>query len=105
MKMYAGTDLKDLRRYFRYSCEKIAFTTCQLSNVCCAMFNVVVKTPDDLLTKPPILNGKPFSHQVISSVSRFTSSSDIAQQTFDIDSLGCRRFFHGSIDRRYSCTT
>jgi len=23
MKMYAGTDLKDLRRYFRYSCEKI----------------------------------------------------------------------------------
>src|SRR5881396_1668534 len=35
------------------SCEKIAFTTCQMSNVCCAMFNVVVKTPDDLLTKPP----------------------------------------------------
>src|SRR6059036_2799587 len=34
-------------------CEKIAFTTCQMSNVCCAMFNVVVKTPDDLLTKPP----------------------------------------------------
>ena len=33
--------------------EKIAFTTCQMSNVCCAMFNVVVKTPDDLLTKPP----------------------------------------------------
>src|SRR5439155_24947974 len=62
--------------------EKIAFTTCQMSNVCCAMFNVVVKTPDDLLTKPP--NGKRFSHQVISSVSRFTSSSDIAQQTFDI---------------------
>src|SRR5439155_10525628 len=25
----------------------------QMSNVCCAMFNVVVKTPDDLLTKPP----------------------------------------------------
>src|SRR5437867_11942062 len=36
-----------------WSCEKIAFTTCQMSNVCCAMFNVVVKTPDDLLTKPP----------------------------------------------------
>src|SRR5881396_4381184 len=35
------------------SYEKIAFTTCQMSNVCCAMFNVVVKTPDDLLTKPP----------------------------------------------------
>ena len=33
--------------------EKIAFTTCQMSNACCAMFNVVVKTPDDLLTKPP----------------------------------------------------
>ncbi len=36
-----------------WSCEKIAFTTCQMSNVCCAMVNVVVKTPDDLLTKPP----------------------------------------------------
>src|SRR6266516_3610224 len=36
-----------------YGAEKIAFTTCQMSNVCCAMFNVVVKTPDDLLTKPP----------------------------------------------------
>src|SRR5439155_7697112 len=36
-----------------WSYEKIAFTTCQMSNVCCAMFNVVVKTPDDLLTKPP----------------------------------------------------
>src|SRR5881396_867910 len=24
-----------------------------MSNVCCAMFNVIVKTPDDLLTKPP----------------------------------------------------
>ncbi len=35
-----------------WSCEKIAFTTCQMSNVCCPMFNVVVKTPDDLLTKP-----------------------------------------------------
>src|SRR5437667_4107384 len=35
------------------SCEKIAFTTCKMSNVCCAMFNVGVKTPDDLLTKPP----------------------------------------------------
>src|SRR5205823_6965508 len=27
------------------SCEKIACTTCQMSNVCCAMFNVVVKAP------------------------------------------------------------
>ena len=59
-------------------------TTCQMSNVCCAMFNVVVKAPDDLVTKPPNLQWERFSHQVISSVGRFTSSSDIAQQTFDI---------------------
>src|SRR5205823_7115246 len=58
--------------------------TCQMSNVCCAMFNVLVKAPDDLLTKPPNLQWERFSHQVISSVGRFTSSSDIAQQTFDI---------------------
>ncbi len=48
------------------------------------MFNVLVKAPDDLLTKPPNLQWERFSHQVISSVGRFTSSSDIAQQTFDI---------------------
>ena len=35
------------------ACASRTFTTCQMSNVCCAMFNVVVKTPDDLLTKPP----------------------------------------------------
>src|SRR6266516_2495926 len=28
-----------------------------MSNVCCGMFNVVVKAPDDLLTKTPNLNG------------------------------------------------
>src|SRR5438045_2866760 len=49
-----------------------------MSNVCCAMFNVLVKAPDDLLTKPPNLQWERFSHQVISSVGRFTSSSDIA---------------------------
>jgi len=31
------------------------WATCQMSNVCCAMFNVLVKAPDDLLTKPPNL--------------------------------------------------
>src|SRR6266704_5767967 len=35
------------------SSEKIASPTCQMSNVCCAMFNVVVKAPDDLLTRLP----------------------------------------------------
>src|SRR2546426_4354648 len=28
-------------------------TTCQMSNVCCAMCNVVVKAPNDLLTRRP----------------------------------------------------
>ena len=55
------------------------------------MFNVLVKAPDDLLTKPPNLQWERFSHQVISSVGRFTSSSDIAQQTFD--NFACRQFF------------
>ena len=48
------------------------------------MFYVLVKAPDDLLTKPLNLQWEQFSHQVISSVGRFTSSSDIAQQTLDI---------------------
>src|SRR5947199_1528151 len=28
-------------------------TTCQMSNVCCAMCNVLVKAPNDLLTRRP----------------------------------------------------
>src|SRR5437867_7693278 len=66
-----------------------------MSNVCCAMFNVLVKAPYDLLTKPPNLQWERFSHQVILSVGRFTSSSDIAQQTFDrhLTSFGTRTLF------------
>src|SRR5947199_1711501 len=67
------------------SCEKIACTTCQMSNVCCAMFNVVVKAPDDLLTKPPILNGndlviRSFRQWVVLQVHR---TSHNRHSTFD----------------------
>jgi len=56
-------------------------TTCQMSNVCCAMLNVVVKASDQT-TK--FLVGEGLRHMVIGSVGSWTSSLDIAQQTFDI---------------------
>src|SRR5436309_12124820 len=78
------------------SSEKIACTTCQMSNVCCAMFNVVVKAPDDLLTRLPNPNGndlviRSFRQWVVLQVHR---TSHNRHSTFD--SFGCRQFFHRS---------
>src|SRR6266702_4749161 len=72
-----------------------------MSNVCCGMFNVVVKAPDDLLTKTPNLNGndlviRSFRQWVVLQVHR---TSHNRHSTFD--SLGCRQFFHSSIDLPY----
>src|SRR5947199_8113477 len=55
-------------------------TTCQMSNVSCAMLNVVVKASDQT-TK--FLVGERLRHIVIGSVGSWTSSLDIAEQTFD----------------------
>src|SRR5437667_3001976 len=85
-----------------WSCEKIAFTTCQMSNVCCALFNVVVKTPDDPLTRRP----HPWCRAIWSS-GRFVSGSFynfIEHRTTDIrhlTSLGSRHFIHSSETRDY----
>src|SRR6266702_6635877 len=63
-----------------------------MSNVCCGMFNVVVKAPDDLLTKTPNLNGndlviRSFPQWVVLQVHR---TSHNRHSTFDV---GCRQFF------------
>ena len=66
------------------------------------MFNVLVKAPDDLLTRPPNSKWERFSHHVISSLGRFTSSSDIDNRHSTFDSFGSRQFFHSFIYRRFS---
>src|SRR5437899_3799106 len=77
--------------------------TCQMSNVCCALCNVVVKTPDDPLTRRP----HPWCGTIWSS-GHFVSGSFynfIEHRTTDIrhlTSLGLSAFFHSSIDRPYS---
>src|SRR6266516_6322899 len=73
-----------------------------MSNVCCGMFNVVVKAPDDLLTKTPNLNGndlviRSFRQWVVLQVHR---TSHNRHSIFD--SFGCRQFFHSSTERPYS---
>src|SRR5438094_6493761 len=56
-----------------------------LSNVECLWCDVLVKPPEDPLTRRPhSFLEKRFRNQAISSVGRFTSSANIAQQTFDI---------------------
>src|ERR1041385_3951303 len=68
-------------------------TTCQMSNVCCALCNVVVKTPDDPLTRRP----QPWCRTIWSS-GHFVSGSFynfIEHRTTDIrhlTSLGSRHF-------------
>src|SRR6266516_2421104 len=74
-----------------------------MSNVCCGMFNVVVKAPDDLLTKTPNLNGndlviRSFRQWVVLQVHR---TSHNRHSTFD--SFGCRQFFTVSMSARFSC--
>src|SRR5437879_1118276 len=61
-----------------------------MSNVCCGMFNVVVKAPDDLLTKTPNLNGndlaiRSFRQWVVLQVHR---TSHNIHSIFN--SFGCR---------------
>src|SRR6266568_1040376 len=76
--------------------------TCQMSNVCCAMCNVVVKAPDDPLTRRPNPKRKvdlvimPFCHWVVLQVHR---TSHNRHSTFDRDLAT----FHSFIDRPYSC--
>ncbi len=56
-----------------------------MSNVCCAMSNVVVKAPNDPTDQTTqSIVGERLRHMVIGSVGSWTSSLDIAQQTFDI---------------------
>src|SRR5207249_7580965 len=71
-----------------------------MSNVCCGMFNVVVKAPDDLLTKTPNLNGndlviRSFRQWVVLQVHR---TSHNRHSTFD--SFGCRQFLHSFAARQ-----
>src|SRR5436190_2279517 len=73
-----------------------------MSNVCCAMFNVLVKAPDNLLTNHQIFNGnnlviRSFRQLVVLQVHR---TSHNRHSTFD--SFGFRQFFHSSYDRRRS---
>src|SRR2546427_8706587 len=76
-------------------------TTCQMSNVCCAMCSVVVKAPNDLLTRRPFLSGRmtsSYGHGVNGFLDKF-----IGHRTTDIrhlTSCGLRSFFHSSYDRR-----
>src|SRR5205823_1712398 len=69
-------------------------TTCQMSNVCCAMCSVVVKAPNDLLTRRPFLSGRmtsSYGHGVNGFLDKF-----IGHRTTDIrhlTSCGLRSFF------------
>src|SRR5881296_1917211 len=76
-----------------------------MSNVCCALCNVVVKAPDGPLTgrRPLVENDlviRSFRQWVVLQVHR---TSHNRHSTFD--SFGCRQFFHSTIDRRYSVRT
>src|SRR6266566_2774869 len=70
-------------------------TTCQMSNVCCAMLNVVVKAPNDLPTRRPNPwweNDSSYGHWVSGFLDKF-----IEHRTTDIRHLttcGLRSFFH-----------
>src|SRR5437870_13202264 len=77
-------------------------TTCQMSNVGCAMCSVVVKAPNDLLTRRPFLSGRmtsSYGHGVNGFLDKFIGHrrTDIRHLT----SCGLRSFFSQlSYDRR-----